>query len=214
LDIVSRSYPYNSPKIYKKSDLIDIKSVTAINCGSFLINEKSWLIYMLNQLTGIYEQQIFLTDNPTVNYAELVIQPNSLAYGLYRFIYTVKMTGTNSNSIQSQIDTFIQVIPSGLVISALKTSKPMYGGTIEITRGYDQEIKFNPFINSYDIDSVAVVTSLTFKYSCQIIDSNIELGYPQIPGTNQMIYLDDFKQNSSLTYLNTCFNQTGLLFFL
>ena len=169
---------------------------------------------MLNQLTGIYEQQIFLTDNPTVNYAELVIQPNSLAYGLYRFVYTVKMTGTNSNSFQSQIDTFIQVIPSGLVISALKSSQPIYGGTIEITRGFDQQIQFNPFINSYDIDSIAIMTSLTFKYSCQIIDSNIQMGYPQIPGTNQMIYLDDFKLNSSLSSLNTCFDRTGLFFFL
>jgi len=169
---------------------------------------------MLNKLTGINEKQIFLDNNPTVNYAEMVIQPNSLAYGLYRFVYTVKMTGPNLNNFQSQIDTFIQVIPSGLVISALKSSQPMYGGTIEITRGYDQQIQFDPFLNSYDIDSIAIMTSLTFKYSCQIIDSSIELGYPQIPGTNQMIYLDDFKQNSSLTYLNTCFNQTGLLFFL
>jgi hypothetical protein len=210
LDIVSRSYPYNNSKDYKKSNLIDIKSVTTINCGSYLINEKSWAIYMLNKLTGINEQQIFLTDNPTVNYADLVIQPNSLAYGLYRIVYTVKMTGSNSKSLQSQIDTFIQVIPSGLVISALKSSIPMYGGTIEITRGFDQQIQFDPFINSYDIDSVAVVTSLTFKYSCQIIDSNIQMGYTQIPGTNQIIYLDDFKLNSSLSLLNSCFNQTGL----
>jgi hypothetical protein len=211
LDIISRSYPYNNTKIYKYSDLIDIKSVTAINCGSYLINEKSWTIYMLNKLTGINEQQIFLTDNPTVNYADLVIQPNSLAYGLYRIVYTVKMTWAD---LQSQIDTFIQVIPSGLVISALRSSQPMYGGTIEIERGYDQEIQFNPFINSYDIDSVAIITSLTFKYSCQIIDSKIEMGYPQIPGTNQIIYLDDFKLNSSLSLLNSCFNQTSFNFFL
>ena len=209
MDIVSRSYPYNNSKIYKKSDFIDIKSETTLKCKFSLINEKSWVIYMLNELTGINEQQIFLTDNPTVNYAELVIQPNTLAYGLYRFVYTVKMTGTNSNSFQSQIDTFIQVIPSGLVISALKSSQPIYGGTIEITRGFDQQIQFNPFINSYDIDSIAIMTSLTFKYSCQIIDSNIQMGYPQIPGTNQMIYLDDFKLNSSLSSLNTCFNRTG-----
>ncbi len=208
MGIVSRSYPYNNSISYKKSDFIDIKSETTLKCKFSLINEKSWIIYMLNKLTGINEKQIFLDNNPTVNYAEMVIQPNSLAYGLYRFVYTVKMTGPNLNNFQSQIDTFIQVIPSGLVISALKSSQPMYGGTIEITRGYDQQIQFDPFLNSYDIDSIAIMTSLTFKYSCQIIDSNVKQGYPVIPSTNQTVYLDQIIQNSNLITYNTCFGNT------
>jgi hypothetical protein len=165
---------------------------------------------MLNQMTGKAQQKMVINNNPTLNYAELVLQPQTLDYGVYRVLYTLKMSGANLTSFQSQIDTFIQIIPSGLVISALRSSQPMYGGTIEITRGFYQQIQFNPFLNTYDIDSVAVITSLTFKYSCQIIDSNIQNGYPQIPGTNQLIYLDDFKINSSLSSLNSCFNSTGL----
>jgi len=164
---------------------------------------------MLNEMTGLNERQIFINNNPTLNYAELVLQPQTLDYGLYRVVYTLKMSGANLTSFESQIDTFIQIIPSGLVISALRSSQPMYGGTVEISRGFDQQIQFNPFLHSYDIDSVAVITSLSFKYSCQIIDSNIQNGYPQIPGTNKFIHLDDFKMNSSLSSLNSCFNSTG-----
>ena len=209
LDIVSRSADLKNPVQYKKSDLINIVSVTTINCGSSLTNVKSWSIYMLNQMTSINERKIFINNNPTLNYAELVLQPHTLNYGIYRIVYTVKMSGSNLTSFESQIDTFIQIIPSGLVISALRSSQPVYGGTIEITRGLDQQIQFNPFLHSYDIDSEAVITSLSFKYSCQIIDSNIQHGYPQIPGTNQFIYLDDFKMNSSLSSLNSCFNSSG-----
>ncbi len=163
---------------------------------------------MIDPLTGISLKSIFLLNNPTTNYAELVLQPNTLDYGLYRFVYTLTMTGTNLASFKNQIDTFVLIIPSGLIISALKSTQPMFGGTIEITRGVDQRIQFDPFLNSYDIDSVAIITSLKFKYSCQIIDSNIPQGYPQIPGTSQLIYLDDFKSNSSLSLLDSCFNTT------
>ena len=70
---------------------------------------------MVNPLNGFEEQSVVINNNPTINYAELVLQPQTLAYGLYRFIYTVTMT---NNNFTSQIDTYIQVIPSGLVISA------------------------------------------------------------------------------------------------
>ena len=56
---------------------------------------------------------------------------------------------------------------------------------------------------------MAIITSLTFKYACQIIDSNVPQGYPQIPGTFDVIYLDDFKINTSLSSLESCFNTTG-----
>jgi len=180
-------------------------SVTTINCLFSLINQKLWSIYTPNSY-GVDEQNVVIYDNPTINYAELVLQPQTLSYGFYRFIYSVTMS---NNNLTSKIDTFVKVIPSGLVISALRSSQPMYGGTIEITRGIDQQIQFDPFLNSYDIDSVAVMTSLTFRYSCQIIDSNIQAGYPLVPGTNQMIFLDDFKYNSTLSPLDTCFNSTG-----
>jgi hypothetical protein len=126
---------------------------------------------MVNGMTGIDETQIYLKTNPTLTYAELVLQPQTLLYGLYRIVFTATQILSNSTEkLSNSIDTFIEIIPSGLVISSLRLSKPMYGGTIEITRGSNQSILFNPYLFTYDIDGVTVITSLKFEYSCQIVN--------------------------------------------
>jgi hypothetical protein len=190
----------SSPTPFKQNDLIQLTGQTTFNGSSSLSNQKEWKVY------GQSEQQIVINNNPTINYADLVLQPQTLPYGLYRFVFTVKMSNTNCTD---STFTYIQIIPSGLVLSTLKLSQPIYGGTIEITRGQNQQIQFDPFLFTYDIDNVAVITSLTFKYSCQLIESNIPQGYPLQPGTNKTIYLDEFKADLSLNVLNYCFNSTS-----
>jgi hypothetical protein len=136
-----------------------------------LANLKGWSIIVVNKMTGIDEKQINLNTNPSFAYAELVLQPQTLSYGLYRIVFTATTVFLNSNNtLSNSIDTFIEIIPSDLVISSLKLSKPMYGGTIEITRGSNQYIPFNPYLFTYDIDGVAVITGLKFEYSCQIVN--------------------------------------------
>jgi hypothetical protein len=126
---------------------------------------------MVNNMTGLDDKQIYLNTNPTLTYAELVLQPQTLSYGLYRIVFTATQLLSNSTEkLSNSIHTFIEIIPSGLVISSLKLSKPMYGGTIEITRGSSQSIQFNPYLFTYDIDGVAVITSFKFEYSCQIVN--------------------------------------------
>ena len=146
---------------------------------------------MVNNVTGIDETQIILSTNPTVAYAELVLQPQTLSYGLYRIVFTAAQIFSNStNKLSNSIDTFIEIVPSGLVISSLKLSKPMYGGTIEITRGSTQSIPFNPYLFTYDIDGVAVITGLKFEYSCQIVNQAINV-------------------TAKVNTLDTCFNGTN-----
>ena len=211
--IVGRSYPFNSSKAYKRSQLVSILSLTTINCNASLANQKQWIIYRIDEFTGQIENPITLTNNPTINYAELVLQPNTLDYGVYQIIYKVTMLNAGLTFYQSQIDTFIKIVSSGLVLSSLSQSQPMYGGTIEITRGLAQTIAFNPFLFSYDIDALAVITSLRFKYYCQIIDNTIQSGYVTVPGSNLKIDLFTFKANNSLNSLmnvnQTCFNTPG-----
>jgi hypothetical protein len=126
---------------------------------------------MVNGMTGIDETQIYLKTNPTLTYAELVLQPQTLSYGLYRIIFTAtQIFSYSTEKLSNSIDTFIRIVPSGLVISSLRLSKPMFGGTIEITRGSNQAIQFNPYLFTYDIDGVAVITNLKFEYSCQIVN--------------------------------------------
>jgi len=127
-------------------------------------------------MTGIDEKQIYLKTNPTLAYAELVLQPQTLSNGLYRIVFTASQILPNSTEkLSNSIDTFIEIIPSGLVISSLRLSKPMFGGTIEITRGSSQSISFNPYLFTYDIDGEAVITSLKFEYSCQIVNQTMNV---------------------------------------
>jgi hypothetical protein len=205
IDLPSFSSNLSHKSIKRQNDLIYISTSITINCMS-LSNVKQWNIYKIENQN---EKLIQIQDNPTINYAELVLQPKTLDYGLYRFVFTVTMVNTG---VSNSIETYIQIIPSGLILSTLKLSQPMYGGRIEISRGLNQKIEFNPFLFTYDIDSVAVITSLTFKYACHIKDSNITNGYPQMAVTNQTVYLDDIKQNSSLKYLDHCFNASGKKF--
>jgi hypothetical protein len=201
----SFSSGFAQPTLKKRNELIDIITVSTIVCP-YLSTLKQWTIYKIENQT---EKQIQLQNNPTINYDELVLQPSTLDYGLFRVYYTFTMLYSDHQSVTSSLEAFIQIIPSGLVLSTLKLSQPMYGGQIEIFRGLNQKIEFNPFLFTYDIDSIAVITSLTFKYACQIKDSNIPSGYPQMLSTNQMVYLDDIKQNPFLKYLDQCFNSSS-----
>jgi len=128
------SIDYLQPITKKLSDLIAIATSTKILCPS-LTHTKQWTIYQLNANTGQNEKEIPIQNNPTINYAELVLQPKTLSYGLYQFIFTVTLTLKDSHQqISSQVFTYIKIEPSGLFLSTLSLIKPMYGGTIEITR--------------------------------------------------------------------------------
>jgi hypothetical protein len=209
VNIIDPSMNTSSPTLFKQNDFIQWTGQTTINSSSSLLNQKEWTIYQVINVEK--EQQIFINNNPTINYADLVLQPQTLSYGLYRIVFTVTMIATDCSASSF---TYIRIIPSGLVLSSLKLSQPMYGGTIEITRCQKQIIQFDPYLFTYDIDNVVVITSLTFKYACQLIESNIPQGYPLQPDTNETIYLDDFKYNAFISVLNPCFNSTGKLFFI
>jgi len=173
--------------------MITISSMSQINCPNLLSNTKVWSIYMITDLTtGGNEKQIFLKNNPTFAYAQLVLQPQTLSYGVYRIVFTMTTISTDLTKSSSQDETFIEITPSGLGVSSLKLSKPMYGGSIEITRGTNQSIPFNPYIFTYDIDNMAVISTLAFNYSCQLIDQeqSVQVG-------------------STATTLDTCFNSSS-----
>jgi hypothetical protein len=199
---------FTQPRTQKISDLFSLIGLATIICNASLANKKQWFIYCVNPTTGLDLQQMILSANPTINYAELVLQPKTFTTGLYRFVFSLTMINPDGTALSSQVNSFVKIIPSGLVLSTLSLNQPMYGGRIEISRGQAQSISFNPFLFTYDIDSIVVITSLTFQYACQLIDSNKEQGYPVVPVTNQSVYLSDIKKNNNFYIYNTCFNNT------
>ncbi len=171
VDIVDKVNSTKTAQVYTKDTLISIVSQTKLSCVNSLANLKEWSIFMVNNMTGLDEKRIYLNTNPTLAHAELVLQPQTLSYGLYRIVFTATQI---FEKIPNSIHKFIEIIPSGLIrVSSLKLSRPMYGDTIEISRGSSQSIQFDPYLFSYDIDGVAVITSLKFEYSCQIVNQSI-----------------------------------------
>jgi hypothetical protein len=192
--------------------LISLSSKSDLN-----VYKKQWNLYKIvkkinNQ--NDQEQSILIKNNPTLTNQDLVLQPQTLDYGLYRIYFSVTFKSNifnkNNNMSTLSIDTYLSIIPSGLVLSTLKLSQPMYGGTIEITRGINQTIDFDPFLFTYDIDSKAVISTLSFKYSCQIVN-DLDGAIGQFNDSNpHMIYLDEIKQQKSGTPIPMpCFNSTG-----
>ena len=175
LGVNQRAGLFYVPRVYKRNSLISIVGTVSLRCNLSLANAKLWRIYKMNATTGQIEQQMSLKDNPTENYAELVLQPKTLEYGVYKVVFEVTMSSTRSMMFTDRIDTHVKIVPSGLVISSLRSSLASGGGTLEITRGSNQAIEFNPFLNSYDLDGQGTVFDLKFKYYCQVIENGVQM---------------------------------------
>jgi hypothetical protein len=179
------------------------------------VYKKQWTLFKIAKQINNQndqEQSILIKNNPTLTNQDLVLQPQTLDYGLYRIYFSVTFKSNifnkNNNMSTLSVDTYLSIIPSGLVLSTLKLSQPMYGGTIEITRGINQTIDFDPFLFTYDIDSKAVISTLSFKYSCQIVNDQVDtIG---LFNNSNMIYLDAIKQQKNVNPMTmSCFNSTG-----
>jgi hypothetical protein len=163
-----------------------------------------WTINSIDKSTG----QLILSYNqtginPTVNFADFVISSNTLAYGLYEFIYQVII---DSNPYcKAQINTFIEIIPSGINVFSLSNQ------AIDLTIGLAQSIDLLPSIYSIDLDQIITANQLDYKFYCQCFEFGLGLGYPQ-SYANQYDDLNMFKMGlSSVTMSNTatCFNSSG-----
>lgn len=216
VDILNKSSSFYQPVIYSRSDIITLSTQTTINCSMDASNSILWQIFQVDEKTGDQLKQVVIpTNNPTVNYADLVIQPGTLPYGLYKFVFTVTM---NYNSMYTnQVESYVKVVPSGLLISAM-ASAPR-GGTYQITRGTNQTILLNPGAYSQDIDGLAALKKLNYSFYCRVIDNNVIKDFVQI---SSGVYLDlltiknNFSSNSFIQSLvnsnnkQSCFDSTSI----
>jgi hypothetical protein len=159
-----------------------------------------------------------LYNNPTVNYAELVVEPNSLPIGVYKVVYNVKIElsvkvawrSSIGNIYTSELDTYVQIVRSGIVVSSLPNT--IGGGTVSITRGTKQSIVLSPALYSYDLDGLISMSSVKFNFYCQVIDDGIEHEYP-MRFENVKADLYSLKLDQSLNFPmssnKTCFDSNG-----
>jgi hypothetical protein len=112
---------------------------------------------------------------------------------------------TNDGSVFSNdISTYVQVIPTGLVVNALQN------GLQSMLIGSNQTLTFNPAMYSFDMDNFISPQLLEFKFFCQKVNASAmiigNIGSSQID-------LYQYKMNNSLMgmFSNlTCFYSNGI----
>lgn len=112
---------------------------------------------------------------------------------------------------------YFRVDPSGLIILSMYGSS---SGTYEMAIGTNQQLTLDPVKYSYDIDSLAIISSLQFKFYCKVFDKGVEYNYPQI---YYQEYLDlytlanNYSSNPNIPQFfnannsHSCFGSKGLL---
>ena len=204
VDIQLRCPNAMQPLEKKYNDLIIIIGLISVskstNQTQNIIQKKQWTIFKVDNSSSGQETEIQIKNNPTLNYAELVLQPQTLDYATYHICFSVTFKLNENNLTMLSVDTYLRVNASGLALSTLKLNLPMYGGMIEITRGLNQTIDFDPFLFTYDIDGKAVVTQMSFRYTCQLVIDGVTLA-------SNSIYLDEAAKSKSLS--SSCFSSLG-----
>ena len=137
-----------------------------------------------------------MTANPTAQLPELVLQSNTLAYGLYQFKFQVDLTlSTSQVAMSNSIETFIQIVPSGLNVIAIQN------GIQSQLIGYNQAFSLSPANFTVDLDNLILPSSLSFQFYCQTIQLNDN------SKTSNQLNLQTYKSNTSLSmkWNDTCF---------
>jgi hypothetical protein len=210
VDIEKKSPLFYSPSVHKKNELFSLIGSTVLACNVSAQNKKEWIVYKIDESTGMAQYSVSLPNNPTTEYAELVVQPNSLSYGLYMFRFRVSMLNANSGVFEGQVESFVRVVPSGIVLSSLESARIPSGGTYELAVGAQQEVRFNPFVFTYDVDAVGRIDLLEFEYYCQVVELGVEVGYP-MRSLNEMVDLGSFYDGMFPMRGNlTCFDSAGI----
>ena len=191
-------YFEDDPGEYKRSQLITVTGLT--RCVDNLPYIKKWSLYRKKD-DGTYDP-VDLTDNPTSDRNQLVIQPNSLEYGYYKIIYEIVVTLADGSTRNPKEKTFIKLIETGIAVYGLEF------GTNNLKIGYAQDITFQPNKFSFDFDYLADIPSLQFKFYCRkvqksgkVLLDNLDFG-PELKTAQTSGY--NFKQADS-----PCFQSTG-----
>ena len=188
-----------------RSEQISFSTETYFNCNETQQTiQNSWAMDQLDP--NISSNTDYLLNNPTANSSCLVIQSNTLVYGLYKITFYAKIILKLDGKVYgSNVSTYIRVVPTGIVVNALES------GVQRISIGSNQTLIFNPVFYSFDLDNIVSPQSLSFIFFCQTINAN------ETFVSKENIDLYQYNMNSSLIMNSnlTCFDSNSkLLLFL
>jgi hypothetical protein len=159
--------------------------------------------WSLNQISNsVNKSHIDLTQNPTSYLSELILQANALMYGLYEINLEVKLvTSDKSSPSSSLIKTYIQIIPTGIVVNAIEN------GISSILIGSQQNLTLNPSKYSFDLDNlIAPSQILQFKFYCTTLLFNTTFNQSLSQSQEDLLKIKTNGISSSLSRNRTCFN--------
>jgi hypothetical protein len=192
--------PFNpqqqNPNQIMRSKMFSISTATYFMCNLSYTQAYLWT---LNKINSGVTQLKDLSANPTFASSEIVIESNTLEYGLYEFTIQVEIK-VLSSVLKSKVSTFVEIIPTGLVVFGLEN------GIQSISIGFSQALVLNPIKYSFDFDNMASISNLSFKFYCSPISNYNYIG-SSLSDTGDKD-LATFKRNSSLK-MSPCFTSNG-----
>lgn len=194
---MEQSYTQKNPYVIYRSKQLILSTETYFSCNSTQTTQYIWSQTQFNSMNNTNNN---LLNNPTVNSSCLVIQPNTLSYGLYQFTFSVKITLSLDGSLYvNNISTFVLIVPTEIVVNALKN------GVQSLLIGSNQTLIFNPSLYSIDLDNIVSPYSLSFLFYCQIVSNDstsLEMNNFE---------LHQYKMNSTMIISSnqTCFESNG-----
>lgn len=144
VDINNGAPEFYAPRLCNRAEWLEIVGITKLDCPMSVTNTKSWTADLVDEGTGVPLVRLTnVSSLPTAWNAELSVPPRYLAYGLYRFTYTVQISATPFVSAAS---TFFRCAPAPIVAVLAPNAMSM------ITRGYGGYVTIEPGKYSYDPD--------------------------------------------------------------
>ncbi len=196
-----------SPQIIFRSKLFMLNTATYFSCNSSYTMTYKWSANLIVSSTIV--SKIDLSSNPTWQSTSLVIQANTLAYGLYAFNFQTNVTITKTISdvfLTNNIATYVQITPTGLAVYGLEN------GVSGLLIGSQQSFSLKPALYSLDLDSLIKPSSLQYKFYCFTISQ----GSNTVVNATLSVDLLSYKNNSLLQMNSnsTCFSSNSNLTFI
>ncbi len=191
----------SNPKEIYRSKVFSLSPIIYFACNAPYSSRHTWSLSKIDW-SSLSWQAISMSVYPTASSVELVIQANTLAYGLYRFKFQVDITEKSNLLLSNNIETFIQIIPTGLNVFAIRN------GIKNQLIGYNQEFTLSPAEYSKDLDDLILPSSLSFKFYCRTLNLNNNFKSSQI---NLIDLMTTLKTVPSLPMnrTTTCFSSTS-----
>lgn len=164
-----------SPAKFYRSDIIKFSTQLALSIKENHTITIFWTIYALDKNNTIIEPDIKLEGNPTVNYTELVIRSNTLAYNKYMLKQEIliKIDTGDVKNVKNQInytaEAYIDVVPGGIAPYSLEN------GLDHLQIGTNQSFTLNPLKYAYDMDFLVPTNSLHFNFYCFVVNKNVSV---------------------------------------